>query len=513
MARQATGFIGVDCGTSGCKAVLLGEDGRLLAQARREYPTRRRIGGEVTQRADDWLAAGAETVRTCVERAHGVSVECLSVTAPAHNVVLVGGAGEPLHRVVLWSDTRPAETAASLKAAYGDELFHKTFVELGPSWTFPQLVWLKGHLSREDWARIRLVLPGKDYVRYRMTGEAATDPSDAAGTAMLDQVQKRWIESLCHECALTPEQLPPIRPACALGGKLNDEWAHRMGIPAGTPVAVGATDTAAELVSVGAVEEGSSLVKIASSGTVVAVSEQPRPDRRVLTYPHAVEDRWYTLAATSTAATARRWLEEVLFAPGEHGARPSEVYELTDALANRVPAGTEGILFLPFLEGERSPYWDPHLRAGFFGLSSSHGRGHLCRAVLEGVAFSLRVCRDLLEELDMSVASPNLTGGGNASDLWRTILVSVLGRAGFVSEPQGSAVGAALIARAAVAGSGDLAFAGFEPARHAVQPREDWVVAYEGVYDVYRRAAVELARLGTYSARVGTDEGRVRQRG
>lgn len=488
------GFIGIDAGTSCCKTVLLGNDGRILATATQAYSTKRRVGGEVTQSADDWLEAVASTVGSCVEQAGGLSIEGLSVTAPAHNVVLVGKNKEALSRVVLWSDARPGTKVAELKRVYGDELFERTFADLGPAWTFPQLVWLRENLPREVWSQIRYILTGKDYIRYCMTEVPATDPSDAAGTAMFDQREGVWLESLCRECGLTQEHLPQIRPAFEIGGTLNDSWARRTGLKSGIPVAIGATDTAAELVSVGATDPSSSLIKIASTGTVVTVSEQPRPDRRVLTYPHAVADRWYTLAATNSAATAYQWLKDILFTSS---ALPSSnFYEKMDSIAGNVPPGAEGILFLPFLNGERSPYWDPGLRAAFLGISSAHGRPHLCRAVLEGVALSLRTCRDLLDELGLPIVEPFFTGGGISSKLWSTILVSVLGEPAQLCEPRGPAVGAALIARAGAQSSSEAPLTrGIELSCHTLQPRSDWQTAYDNLYETYRQTIPSLVEI------------------
>lgn len=498
MASRGPLYIGVDAGTSACKAILVDEGLDVSASAWRTYPTRRLPDGSVTQEAEAWLAAVADVLRECVAAAQSRAVAAISVTAPAHNVVLVGPDGEALAPVVLWSDTRCTQVARELAASVGETLFKRTFAQLGPTWSLPQLVWLRRE-HPELWPRLRSVLPAKDFIRWRMTGEALTDPSDAAGTAMYDQTRLAWLPEATELAGLATDLLPTIRPAASLGGGLTQEWARMIGLPAGTPVTVGATDTAAELLSLGATEPGSSLVKIASTGTVVAVSQHPRPDPRVMTYPHVLTDRWYTVSATNTAATAYGWLRGALF--GAERTDLATLYKTMDDVASQVGPGAGGILFLPFLDGERGPLWDPDLRAAFLGLSSWHSRPHLCRAVLEGVALSLRSCRDLLNELGLPTNRPRLAGGGMASAVWRELLVGVLGEEGILQEPQGPALGAAMLAMMAT---------GVTTPRHnpavrqtAVRCPPTWPARYDRLYELYRQACEAISSLSHDLADVG----------
>ncbi len=486
MTSSAIAVIGVDVGTSGCKAVALDERGRAVATASSTYAVRRRADGEVTHDARDYVRASEATIRECVGQLDHRRVEALAFTGPAHYAVLTGDDGQPLARTLLASDGRPAAVAEELRAAHGDAFFRTTYEQLSAGWTFAQLVWLR----RNDpslWPRIRRVLVVKDYVRYILTGEANTDPSDATGTAMVDQATGTWSPELCAEAEVSPGQMPTILPSSAIGGRLRPDWAQRLGVRSGTPVAVGATDTAAELVSLGAVTSGASLVKIASTGTVVAVSDQPHPDPRLLTYPHAVAGCWYSLGATSTAATAFTWLRESVFRAPDGSF--TAAYEEMDRLASRVGPGAAGLLFLPYLEGERAPHWDANLRAAFLGLSSAHGPAHLARAVLEGVAFSLQHCRRVLEEAGFRIDAPFLAGGGMSSRLWRSIVVATLGLNGRLAEPQGPAVGAALLAAASV---GVPPVADGRPTGHprltTVRPNAAWAAAYEHLFRIYLQA-------------------------
>ena len=481
-------YLGVDVGTSGCKSALISARGRLVATASATYPTRRTGDGEVTQAPRDWLRAAAATMRECTARTDG-QVAGICVTAPSHVGVLLDRDAEPIGRALLYSDARPEAVAAELRRTYGDGFFETTFVELTSAWTLPQLVWLRRELGRRAWSRVRRLLMQKDYVRFAMTGSVATDPSDAVGTAMVDQRTGAWSAELCAEAGLSPRQLPAITPVDAIGGALNRSWSQRTGIPAGTPVAVGGTDTVAELVSLNAVEPGDSIVKIASTGTIVTVSDTPRPNPQLLTYPHGLPGRWYSAAATNSAATAYNWLRGVIGAGRTLG---PAAYSAMDRAAGRVPPGAEGALFLPFLEGERVPYWDRRLRGAFLGLSSIHGPEHLLRAVMEGVALSLRDCLELMRGADLPVEKPYFTGGGVTSRVWRSILAGALGQTGYLAEPQGPAVGAALIAQTAVGG------AGWATARlrvKPVSPPDECVAAYDRLYGIYLDAVRATAPL------------------
>jgi xylulokinase len=444
MARRAPLLIGVDVGTSSCKSTVLTVRGRVLAEAAASYPTRRTAAGEVSQDPADWLRAMQTTLGDVVSRVDGAAVEAIGVTAPAHYAVLLDAARRPLGRVLLSSDGRPAQTAARLRERIGERFYELTGVALTAGWTLPQVRWILD--SDPDMPpRLAMVLIAKDWIRAELTGVDATDPTDAAGTGMFDLRAGAWSTELLEAAGIGPDQVPPIRPSTSVGGTLAPTWARRLGLRSGIPVGVGATDTAAELVSVGAVEPGDAIIKIASTGTVVVVTDRPRPDRRLLTYPHAIAGRSYGAAATSTAATSDVWLRTVLSGPA--GASGADLAR-DDArrLAARVPPGSDGLLFVPHLEGERSPYWDAHLRGAFLGLTSSHHRGHLYRAVLEGVAMSLRDCAEAMADAGLALVDPVLAGGGLRSPLWQRIVVDTLGVPARALAVQGPSIGAALLA-------------------------------------------------------------------
>ncbi len=464
-------------------------DGRLRGSTWESYECFRGTDGEVTQDAEDWLGATEQCLRrlATIATEADLRIEALAVTAPAHTMVLLGSDSRPVARAILPYDTRSAAVAERIVAAYGEGLFERTFVRVGPSWTLAQLVWLR-ESSPEIWSRVRTALSTKDFVTFALTGNRMTDASDAAGTAFYDQRAGCWAEDICSEAGIGLDQLAGISLATDLVGSLTRDWSLRTGLPAGIPVAVGATDTACELLSLGITEPGEGLVKIASTGTVVAVLNKPSPDPRVMTYPY-LEGKSYMVAATNAAASAYQWLRETVFETD--GNVSSETYAQMDAVASKVRPGSEGMLFLPFLTGERSPYWDSELRAAFLGIAAAHHRSHFCRAVLEGVAFSLRECRDLLVSLGVVVPSPYFTGGGVESHLWRTILASVLKTPGKLAVPQGPAIGAAMMAAASVQGTMPV----INRETLTVYLDSSSVDTYDRVYRIYRQAARSLGEI------------------
>ena len=489
MVRRERLLVGIDVGTSSCKSSVLTPSGRVVAEASEGYPTRRTAAGEVSQDPTEWLRAVTMTLRDAIRQVDASAIEAIGVTAPAHYAVLLDRERRPLRRCLLSSDGRPAATAARLREDIGDRFFRTTGVALTAGWTLPQLRWLLDEdpgLAR----RLHRVLISKDWIRSELTGVDVTDPSDAAGTAMFDLWAGTWSVDLVEAAGVSLDVLPPIHPATAVGGALSPGWGRRLGLRSGIPVAVGATDTAAELVSVGAVEVGDAIIKIASTGTVVVVTNEPRPDPRLLTYPHAVPGRFYGLAATSTAATSDVWLRSALLGTG--AGDPELGRDEARRLAARVPPGSDGLLFLPYLEGERSPRWDAELRGAFLGLSSSHTRAHLCRAVLEGVAMSLRDCRDAMADAGLELNEPILAGGGLRSPLWQRIVVDVLDQPSRHMTTQGPSIGAAMIAGSAVGLEVAAGSSGGRRRGRRVLPDPDRARTYDGLYRIYGDAAQAL---------------------
>ena len=412
--------LGVDAGSSGCKTVLVDGTGTVVASSSQRYPTRRLAGGVVEQDPSDWLSAFQSSVREVTSVIDGRRVQAIGVTAPAHNAVLLGADDQPIAPVILWSDRRCTGIAEEQRTQWGEELLRRALVDLSHCWTLPQLAWSRA--NRPDvWSRTRRLLFGKDYVVHALTGAYCTDASDAAGTAFYDQRASGWMTDLLDDIGVPLDWLPEVRPATDVVGGLQPSIAAQCGLVAGTPVVMGVTDTAAELVSLGALKPCDGLVKIATTGTVVIVGRHAEGRPGVISYPHPEPGLWYSLAATNSAGASLAWLCSLFGDPLVAGdSRPE--------LAESVPAGADGLVFLPYIDGARS---DRNMEFGaFVGLNAAHGQEHLFRALLEGVAFSLAECWEYLGGTSPMPDRPFLTGGGLRNPVWVGIVLAVLDRPG-----------------------------------------------------------------------------------
>lgn len=477
MRRTGSLVLGVDVGSSGCKTVLVDQAGQVVASAARTYPTRRLPSGLVEQDPSCWLDAFVGSVRE-VTAADGLTVQAIGVTAPAHNAVLLDADDRPTAPVILWSDSRCAAVAHQQRRCWGKELLDRALVDLTHCWTLPQLAWTRA--NRPDvWARTRRLLFGKDYLVHELTGAYCTDPSDAAGTALFDQRARGWMADLLDDVGVPYNWLPEVRAATDVIGGLRASLAARCGLVAGTPVVMGATDTAAELVALGAVRPGDGLVKIATTGTVVTVGSAVEGRPGVIVYPHPEAGLWYSLAATNSAGASLAWFCSLFPDP----LVPDDA-QLEQARS--VPTGADGLVFVPHIDGARS---DGGLDFGaFVGLSAAHRREHLIRAVLEGVAFSLAECWDYLARSSQMPSSPFLTGGGLRNALWASIVLGVLNRPGRRVPGGEPATG---VARLAACGIGITI--GRPPSDQVIQPSHEIVdglsaarARYQGVEKALR---------------------------
>ena len=329
----------------------------------------------------------------------------------------------------------------------------------------------------------------KDYVRYRFTGEYVTDPYDAVGTQLFDLAGGTWSEELCGLTSLDPRLLPRVLPSHALAGPLRQDVAASLGLPNGVAIAVGGGDSAVEAFGVGAVNPGDCVVKIGTSGCVNVVTQRPTPSPRTLTYPYLLGDLGFTIAVTSNGTAALRWLRSGVLAAAEMS------FEQIVDLAAAAPAGANGVIFHPYLMGERTPHWDPRLRGAFIGLSVRHGLPDLARAVLEGVAFSLRDCLETVKAIGLETRSFSLLGGGSRSPLWAAITASVLNCELHKPATDDAAVGAALLAGVAcgVFPSGSAAARRGAVAAKVIAPDPQDAATYDRYFEVFRASARDIA--------------------
>ena len=489
-------LIGVDAGTSNCKATLIECGGRVVTSAQHAYPTHHPRAGWAEQDPNDWYRAVAHVVRQCINAADvdPGKILAVSVCGPAHNAVLLDREGHALQSVILWSDLRSSRQARWLEAQHGSLIFETTYHPPNPSWTLSQLLWVREN-QPEIWRHIDRIVIGKDYLSYRLTGSWRTDWYDAMGTQMFDARSRVWSEPICQIIGLPLEWLPPISDAHEITGRVSAAGARETGLVQGTPLAVGSGDSVIEAMGASVVRPGQCIVKLGTAGNVNAVAAKPRPDRRTLTYSHVVPGQWFTVVPTNSGAAAAAWFREAFSLGAASTEQKGSL--VVDDLAAEVAPGSEGLIFHPYLQGERAPHWDPNLRGGFVGVTVRHRQSHFARAVLEGIAFSLRDCLGLVRELNLPIAECYLLGGGARSALWRQILADVLDTELKVFSTETTSHGAALMAGVAAGVYVDV----LDAARHAVRavatvkPDPANAALYERLYVLYRQVAQSLAPL------------------
>jgi len=486
-------LLGIDIGTTGARALVVSsESGAVLAEGASEYPlhTPRPLWAE--QDADDWWRGAVLAVKAAVAKAGSVEISAIGLSGQMHGVVLVGAAGEAIGRSLLWCDGRTEEECAEITTRVGAErLLELTANPALTGFSAPKLLWVRRHAPRE-WERARRFLLPKDYVRLRLTGEYASEVSDASGTLLFDVVNRRWSEEMMRLLDLDRGLLPAVHESPAVSGALSRVVAEELGLRPGTPVVGGGGDQAAGAVGNGIVRPGLVSSVIGSSGVVFAHATQPSrdPGGRVHTFCHAVPGAWHVMGVTQGAGLSLRWFRDQV-APGES-------YEALTALAATAPAGCEGLLFLPYLMGERTPHLDPRARGVWFGLTAAHTRAHLVRSVLEGVTYSLRDCLELLTAMGVSVGEVRASGGGGRSPFWRQLQSDVFEReVATLGIAEGPAYGAALLA-----GVGCGAWSSVEEACQAsvrvaerLVPNPDDAAAYARGHALYKELYRRLAPL------------------
>ncbi|MHC4469536.1 MAG: xylulokinase [Planctomycetota bacterium] len=433
-------LLGLDIGTTGAKALLVDPGGEVVAEAFSEYPldTPQPLWAE--QDPADWWRAAAGAIRRVLEETPG-SVAAVGLTGQMHGLVLLDARGDVLRPAILWNDQRTGAECKKIRAHVGDErVLELTGNAVLPGFTAPKIAWVRAH-EPDVFARIAHVLLPKDLVRHRLTGEHLGDVSDASGTCLFDVGARRWSDEMSEAVGVRREWLPEVTESTAASARVSAEAARATGLPEGTPVVAGAGDQAAQAVGAGLVEEGTVGVTIGTSGVVFAPSSRFRvePEGRLHAFCHAVPDRWHVMGVMLSAGGSLRWYRDTL--------RPGERYEELMEEAEGVAPGADGLLFLPYLTGERTPHPDPLARGAFVGLTVRHGRANLTRAVLEGVTFGLADSLSLIRDLGLPVERARASGGGAKSALWRRMIADVLDvTVETVAVAQGAAYGAALLA-------------------------------------------------------------------
>lgn len=437
-------FLGIDVSTTATKALLIDDDGIVVATAADEYTfeTPKPLWSE--QHPHLWWNGAIRSIQEALKDAgvSGGEIAGIGLTGQMHGLVVLDADGEVLRPAILWNDQRTAAECDEIRQKVGrDDLISITGNEALTGFTAPKLLWVRNH-EPEIYRQIRSVLLPKDYVRYRLTGGYATDRAGAAGTLLLDLKKRDWSDEVLARLDVSRDWLPSTHEGPEVTGTISEAAAEATGLTAGTPVVGGGGDQSAQAVGVGAVREGIVALTLGTSGVVFASVDEPfvDPEGRLHSFCHAVPGRWHLMGVMLSAAGSLRWYRDTV--------APKESFSELLEPAENVSDGSEGLLFLPYLTGERTPYADPTARGAFIGLTVRHDRSHMTRAVLEGVAFGLRDSFELMSDAGLrSVDQVRISGGGARSALWRQILANVLGvELVTVNTTEGAAYGAALLA-------------------------------------------------------------------
>jgi xylulokinase len=435
-------LMGIDLGTSSVKAVMMDPQGHVLARAGAEYPIHTPQPGYAEQNPQEWWQAAVQAVRAALAQVNQPDIQAIGLCGQMHGVTLLDAAGEVVRPSIIWADQRTVQQVQAMQERIGTEKLSRIAGTL-PAAGFmgPTLMWLAQH-EPETLRRTQAVLLPKDYLQWCLTGKIATDATDASATALFDITRRTWSEDICAALNLPSDILPPVYESTHITGQLTSQAADVLGLPAGIPVVAGCADQSAQAVGNRLTTPGTISVTLGTGGQVFAPLTQPITDVHLHTFCHAVPGGWYMLGAMLSAGLSLRWLRDTLGLDAT-----SASYETLAQLAAEVPAGADGLLFLPYLIGERAPLMDARASGVFVGLSLRHGRGHLARAIMEGVAFALRQIIETMSQAGVPVKRVLAAGNGLASPVWRQIATNILNRPLHLSEQsEHTGSGAALIA-------------------------------------------------------------------
>ena len=488
-------FLGMDVGTGGTRAVLVDETGKLISGAASEHaPFRTPHPGWAEQDPEDWWRAAQEAIRGAIAAAPEPrqKIVALGLTGQMHGAVMLDENGAVLRASLIWCDTRTQPECDWLHEKLGYEhLIELTANPALPNFTLTKLLWVKKH-EPETFAKIRHIMCPKDYVRYRLTGEFAIDVQEASGTLLLDVANRKWSKEVAEAAGIPESWLPKVYESTEVCAKVSEKAAASTGLPAGALVVAGAGDQGAGAVGMGILKPGSVSATIGTSGVVFAATAEPTldPKGRLHTFCHAVPGLWHVMGVTQSAGLSLRWLKESFFA--------GQSYDAMTAAAEKIPAGSEGLEWAPYLLGERTPHLDPEVRGAFAGIHSSHSSAHFTRAVLEGVAYSLADTFTLFAELGIPVNAIRLGGGGARGPLWRKIQAGIYGQpVEILTAEEGGAFGCALMAGVGAGHWADLEAACSQAIEVAerITPEAADLAAYKAGYQHWRRLYPALKSL------------------
>ncbi|HMP16737.1 MAG TPA: xylulokinase, partial [Gemmatales bacterium] len=428
-------YLGIDLGTSGTKSLVCRMDGTVLATATVEHPISHPQPGWSEQHPADWWRSASQSARDAVARA-GVKaseVAGIGLSGQMHGSTFLDASHEVIRPALLWNDQRTQKQCEAIEAAAGGrgKLLQMVSNPAFTGFTAPKILWLREE-EPQHFSRLKHVLLPKDYLRLRLTGELASEVSDASGTLLLNVVERRWHADLLARLGLDAGLLPRCVESHEVTGQLTENAARELGLQPGIPVVGGAGDQAASAVGNGIVRKGVLSATLGTSGVVFGHADTPEthPEGKVHTMCHAVAGAWHQMGVVLSAGGSLQWFRNQFYGDLVAQAKQQSIdpYELIMQEVEQVPAGAEGLLFAPYLTGERHPYSDPKARGGFTGLSVRHTRAHLARAVVEGITLAMRDCLEVMRGLGVAASQIRLSGGGARSRFWRQLQADIYGQ-------------------------------------------------------------------------------------
>lgn len=449
-------YLGIDIGTSGTKTLAMRHDGKILASATEEYPLSSPKPGWSEQDPEHWWQATIKSVKRVLKagKIKKADIAGIGLSGQMHGSVFLDKKHNVIRPALLWNDQRTVAECDEIekKAGGRSKLIRMVANPALTGFTAPKILWLRNNEPKNYDKTVQVLLP-KDYVRLRLTGEFATEVSDASGTLLLDVKRRKWCQPLLDKLEIDKALLPKVYESEEVSGQLNAESAKLMGLEEGVPVVGGGGDQAAGAVGNGIVRKGVISATMGTSGVVFAHSDEMQidPAGRVHTFCHAVTGKWHVMGVVLSAGGSLQWYRNQL-AQAEIAAakkKKIDVYELITQQAAEAPPGSEGLYFLPYLTGERTPHADPHARAAWIGLSLRHGKSHMARSVMEGATYAMRDSLEIIDGMNIPIREVRLSGGGARSEYWRQMQADIYGKKVVtINAEEGPAYGVALLAAA-----------------------------------------------------------------
>lgn len=433
-------LVGIDVGTSGTKCVLFDFEGNAITSSTEEYPMYQPHNGWAEQNPEDWWEAAKKALFTISKSAKDGEIAGIGLSGQMHSLVLLDKDNNVIRPAILWCDQRTAKECEEIDSIIGHErLIEITANPALPGFTASKIMWVKNN-EPENFKKIEHILLAKDYIRFKLTGEYATEVSDASGMQLLDVVNRCWSQEVCDKLGVKVNWLAKVYESCELTGRVTAETANITGVSEGTPVAGGGGDNACAAIGTGVYKDGKAFTTIGTSGVVFAHTSSPKidPNGRIHTFCAAVPGEWHVMGVTQAAGLSLNWFRNNL--------AKDVSYAEIDKECEKLPIGSEKLIYLPYLMGERTPILDSDARGVFFGLSAIHSKYHMARSVIEGVSYSLYSCLEVLDEVGVETNDMALCGGGGKSGFWHEMIADVYGKnVKTMLSNEGASLGAAIL--------------------------------------------------------------------